>query len=166
MQSFIEREKLQKKYYHKYFKVLNYKGEIEMKKFIIGLFILLLGSSLFAEAETYKIISIVGNVNYEAAPGKFEKVKVGQEFEPSIFLETKLNSSVDVEFKGKVITIKAKQKGNIDVLFVMNTPSRGGLKKQTIAKSDAMDTATGLREGVATASSRASEAKEDFTWEE
>lgn len=40
------------------------------------------------------------------------------------------------------------------------------LVKKTIAKADAEDTATGKREGVHTAASRASEAKEDFIWEE
>lgn len=40
------------------------------------------------------------------------------------------------------------------------------LVKRTIAKANAEDTATGKREGVSTASSRASEAKEDWVWEE
>ena len=40
------------------------------------------------------------------------------------------------------------------------------LVKKTIAKADAEDTATGKREGVHTAASRASETKEDFVWEE
>ena len=40
------------------------------------------------------------------------------------------------------------------------------LVKKTIAKADKEDTATGKREGVSTASSRASEAKEDYVWEE
>lgn len=40
------------------------------------------------------------------------------------------------------------------------------LVKKTIAKADAIDSADGKREGVSTASSRASEAKEDFVWEE
>ena len=40
------------------------------------------------------------------------------------------------------------------------------LVKKTIAKADAEDTATGKREGVHTAASRASEAKDDFEWEE
>ena len=40
------------------------------------------------------------------------------------------------------------------------------LVKKTIAKADAEDTATGKREGVHTAASRASEAKADYVWEE
>lgn len=40
------------------------------------------------------------------------------------------------------------------------------LKKRSITKADAEDSATGKREGVSTASSRASAAKEDYEWSE
>ena len=46
------------------------------------------------------------------------------------------------------------------------TEEKHKLVKKTIAKADAEDTATGKREGVHTAASRASEAKDDFEWEE
>ncbi len=135
-----------------------------MKKFIIVLGMLFLGACLFAE--TYKIVEVIGTVNYEVSKGKFSPVKVGDEFEASTFIKTALNSSVKVEYDGKTYTIKAKQANTIDVLFTMAAPSKVGLKKQTIAKSDATDYAIGAREGVATASSRASEAKEDYAWDE
>lgn len=45
-------------------------------------------------------------------------------------------------------------------------PTGRKLVKRNIAKADAEDTATGKREGVFTAASRASEAKEDFEWSE
>ena len=48
----------------------------------------------------------------------------------------------------------------------VKTLDKPKLKKRTIANASAEDTATGKREGVSTASSRASEAKEDFIWEE
>lgn len=44
--------------------------------------------------------------------------------------------------------------------------SKRKLIKKNIAKADKEDTATGTREGVSTASSRASESKEDFIWSE
>ena len=47
-----------------------------------------------------------------------------------------------------------------------NEPTKRRLVKKSIAKATAEDTATGKREGVSTASSRASEAKEDWVWEE
>ena len=137
-----------------------------MKKLFTFLMALFLGTMLFAATGSYVVESIVGNVTYEKAPGKFEKVKVGQELSASTVLNTGLNSSVVVVFEGKSITIKAKQKGTVESLYVAAGPSKGGLKKQAIAKADAEDTADGKREGVATASSRASEAKEDFTWDE
>ena len=51
-------------------------------------------------------------------------------------------------------------------MFVAAPPAKGGLKKQSIAKADAVDSADGKREGVSTASSRASEAKADYSWDE
>lgn len=137
-----------------------------MKKLFTFFMALFLGTMLFAATGSYVVESIVGNVTYEKAPGKFEKVKVGQELSASTVLNTGLNSSVVVVFEGKSITIKAKQKGTVESLYVAAAPSKGGLKKQSIAKADAVDSADGKREGVATASSRASEAKEDFTWDE
>ena len=137
-----------------------------MKKLFTLLMVLFTGTMLFAATGSYVVESIVGNVTYESAPGKFEKVKVGQELSASTVLNTGLNSSVVINFDGKSITIKAKQKGSVESLYVDAAPSKGGLKKQSIAKADAVDSADGKREGVATASSRASEAKEDFTWDE
>ena len=136
-----------------------------MKKLFALLLVLFTGTMLFA-ANSYVVESIVGNVTYESAPGKFEKVKVGQELSASTVLNTGLNSRVVINLDGKSITIKAKQKGTVESLFVSATPGKGGLKKQNIAKADAVDSADGKREGVATASSRASEAKEDFSWDE
>lgn len=63
-------------------------------------------------------------------------------------------------------------KGNSDFEQEFNITATGvktldkpKLKKRTIAKTNATNT-EGVREGVSTASSRASEAKEDFIWEE
>ena len=136
-----------------------------MKKLFALLLVLFTGTMLFAATGSYVVEAVVGNVTYESAPGKFEKVTVGQELSASTVLKTGLNSSVDINFDGKKITIKAKQNGTVESLYVAAAPAKGGLKKQTIAKTDAVDT-DGVREGTKTASSRASEAKEDFTWEE
>ena len=136
-----------------------------MKKLFSILIVLFLGVALFAEQ--YKVIEVIGTVRYESQKGVLEDVKVGQIFPASTQIKTGLNSSLKVQLEnGKEITIKAKQSGPIDNLVIANIPSKGGLKKQTIAKSDAVDCAFGVREGVATASARASEAKEDFTWDE
>ena len=137
-----------------------------MKKLFTLFLALFVGTMLYAAAGTYVVESVTGNVTYEVSPGKFEKVKVGQELSASTVLKTGLNSSAVVNFDGKSITIKAKQSGTIESLYIAAAPAKGGLKKQSIAKADAVDDADGKSKGVATASARASEAKEDFTWDE
>ena len=138
-----------------------------MKKLLVLLSVLFAGTMLFAAGNvSYVVDSIVGNVTYESAPGKFEKVTVGQELSASTVLNTGLNSSIVLVSNGKKITIKAKQKGTVESLFLAAASTKGGLKMQSIAKASAEDSATGKREGVSTASSRASEAKEDFNWDE
>lgn len=138
-----------------------------MKKRLLSLLLAVVTATmLFAATGTYVIESIVGTVTYEAAPGKFEKVKVGQELSASTVLNTGLNSSVVIVYEGKQITIKAKQKGTVEELAIAAAPAKGGLKKQAIAKADAEDTADGKSKGVATASSRASNAKADYSWDE
>ena len=137
-----------------------------MKRLFTLMVALFVGTMLFAATDSYVVDSIVGTVTYEKAPGKFEKVTVGQELSASTVLKTGLNSSVVLKLNDKSITIKAKQTGSAESLFASATPAKGGLKRQSIAKSSDAEIADGNREGVATASSRASEAKEDFTWDE
>ena len=137
-----------------------------MKKLFTFALVLLASSMLFAAASSYIVESVVGNVTYEKTPGVFEKVSEGQKLSASTVLNTGLNSSVVLKCDDKSTTIKAKQKGSVESLFVAAGPAKAGLKKQSIAKADAQDTADGSRQGVATASSRASDAKEDFTWDE
>ena len=137
-----------------------------MKKLFALLLVLFTGTMLFAASNSYVVKAFVGTVEYESAPGKWTKVSVGQELLASTVLRTKLSSTVDIEFEGKIITIKAKQNGTVESLYVAAAPAKGGLKKQSIAKADDVDDATGKREGVATASSRASEAKADYAWDE
>lgn len=137
-----------------------------MKKLFALLLVLFTGTMLFAAANAYVVESVTGDVKYESAPGKFTPVKVGQELSASTKIKTGLNASVVVKYDGKSITIKAKQTGTIEDLFIAAAPTKGGLKKQSIAKADAVDDADGKREGVSTASSRASEAKADYSWDE
>ena len=136
-----------------------------MKKLFALFLVLFTGTMLFAATGSYVVEAVVGNVTYEAAPGKFEKVTVGQELSASTVIKTGLNSSVDINFEGKKCTIKAKQNASVESLYVAANSAKGGLVKSSIAKTDAVDT-DGVREGTKTASSRASEAKEDFTWSE
>ena len=138
-----------------------------MKKLLVLLSVLFAGTMLFAASnDVYVVEDIVGNATVEVAPGQFDKLVIGQELKASSVINTGLNSSVVLVSNGKKITIKAKQKGTVESLFLAAASTKGGLKMQSIAKANAEDTANGKREGVSTASSRASEAKEDFAWEE
>ena len=138
-----------------------------MKKLLVLLSVLFAGTMLFAASnDIYVVEDIVGNATVEVAPGQFDKLVIGQELKASSVINTGLNSSVVLVSNGKKITIKAKQKGTVESLFLAAASTKGGLKMQSIAKANAEDTANGKREGVSTASSRASEAKEDFAWEE
>ena len=131
-----------------------------MKKIITFLCVLFLGASLFASG--YIVESFVGKVTYNNV-----QVEAGQELDDEEgILNTSLNSSVVLTFEGKTYTIKPKQKGTVKSLFALAAPTKGGLHKVQIAKSDAEDNADGKRKGVSTASSRASEAKEDLQWDE
>ena len=138
-----------------------------MKKLLVLLSVLFAGTMLFAASnDVYVVEDIVGNATVEVAPGQFDKLVIGQELKASSVINTGLNSSVVLVSNGKKITIKAKQKGTVESLFLAAASTKGGLKMQSIAKANAEDTANGKREGESTASSRASEAKEDFAWEE
>ena len=121
--------------------------------------------SLFA-AGTYKVISVTGKVTYESAPETWKNVSVGQELSASTVLNTSLNSSVVIaQAGGSEITIKAMQKGSVDSL--VGVASNKGLKKTgSIKKSEVAADVEGASKGTATASSRASEAKADYEWDE
>lgn len=137
-----------------------------MKKIILVILsMFVLTSCLFADKFVVK--NVVGSAKYETSNNKYVDIKVGQEFEGSVNFNIGLNSFVEIELvgSGEVRTIPARSKDEVAKLWVANFKLKGGLKKQQIAKADAVNV-EGAREGVNTASSRASEAKEDFTWEE
>lgn len=145
-----------------------------MKKLFIILCILFLGTTFFAtpskksgsDVDTFVIKSIVGKATYEIELGKFEQLKEGQELFGSVIIKPGLNSIVKISVDGEEFEIKLNNKKYPISYFYNESKTRKGLKVQSIAKADAIDNADGVREGVATASSRASEAKEDYTWDE
>ncbi len=121
--------------------------------------------SMFA-AGSYKVLAVTGKVTFEAAPETWKNVAVGQELSASTVLNTSLNSSVVIALDdGKEITIKAMQKGTVDSL--VGLASNKGLKKSGGIKSSSLDDdIEGRSKGTATASSRASDAKEDLDWDD
>ncbi len=136
----------------------------KLKVLICAAFAMFAVSSLFAAG--YKVESFTGKVTYEAAPGKWVAVEAGQELPASTVIQTGVNSTLVLSLDGAKINIKAMQKGTIENLTAVASTGTG-IKKGSSLKSSAVaaDT-TKTSKSVVTASSRASEAKEDYKWEE
>lgn len=135
------------------------------KSIVLVVLAFFMSVSMFA-AGSYKVVSVTGKVTFEAAPETWKNVAVGQELSASTVLNTSLNSSVVIALDdGKEITIKAMQKGTVDSL--VGLASNKGLKKSGGIKSSSLDDdIEGRSKGTATASSRASDAKEDLDWDD
>lgn len=133
-----------------------------IKTLIIGMVAFFAAASLFA-AGSYKVERVTGKVTYEAN-GEWKAVAVGQELAAGTNINTALNSSLVVSDGSSSATIKAMQKGSIETLA--SATGSKGLKKATLSKNNVAKKADGSQSGVATASSRASEAKKDLEWDE
>lgn len=133
-----------------------------IKTLIIGMVAFFAAASLFA-AGSYKVERVTGKVTYEAN-GEWKAVAVGQELVAGTNINTALNSSLVVSDGSSSATIKAMQKGAIESLA--SATGSKGLKKATLSKNNVAKKADGSQSGVATASSRASEAKKDLEWDE
>ncbi len=125
-----------------------------------------LSASIFAASDTYVVKSVTGKVTYEAAPGKWKNVTEGQELTGATVINTNLNSTLIIEVDGKEVTIKAMSKGTVASL-IGGGVAKGGLKKAGSLKASKVgDEVEGNTKGTATASSRASVAKQDVEWDE
>ena len=134
------------------------------KSIVLVVIAFFMSVSMFA-AGSYKVVSVTGKVTFEAAPETWKNVAVGQELSASTVLNTSLNSSVVIALDdGKEITIKAMQKGTVDSL--VGVASNKGLKSSKLKSSTIADEVEGTTKGTATASSRASDAKEDLDWDD
>lgn len=137
-----------------------------MKKgLLFVVFAVFMTLSVFA-ANNYKVETVTGKVTYEATPGNWKDVTVGQELTDSTVINTGLNSSLVISLNGTQITIKAMQKGALDGLASAAGGKKGLKKGPAVAKDTTADASNGSQKGVVTASSRASEAKEDIDWDE
>ena len=137
-----------------------------IKTVLLAALAMVAGAMAFA-ADSYKVEKVTGKVTYEAAPGTWKNVTVGQEISATTNINTSLNSTLVVTGGSGTATIKAMQKGTIASLASASAgTSGGGLKKATVTKSKVGGTTNGSQSGVSTASSRASEAKEDALWDE
>ncbi len=131
-----------------------------MKKFLTIVFAFILTATVFAE--TYKVKEVYGKVMFEDGTRIFE----GQELEGEASIKVFPQSHIILVQDGKIRKINASQNGTVNELYAKAFKSNG-LKKMKIADaSHIAPPSEGTRKGVATAASRASEAKEDFEWDE
>ena len=136
----------------------------KLKVLVCAAFAMFVASSLFAAG--YKVESFTGKVTYESAPGKWVAVEAGQELPASTVIQTGVNSTLVLSLDGAKINIKAMQKGTIESLASVASSGTSGIKKGSSLKSSGVAADTKSSKSVVTASSRASEAKEDYEWDE
>ena len=137
----------------------------KVKVLVCAAFAMFVASSLFAAG--YKVESFTGKVTYESAPGKWVAVEAGQELPASTVIQTGVNSTLVLSLDGAKINIKAMQKGTIESLTAVASTGNSGIKKGSALKNSAVAAdSSKTSKSVVTASSRASEAKEDYDWEE
>lgn len=136
-----------------------------MKRLFLTVFVLFCTIGLFAEKYTVKETN--GNVTYKTLD-KYNKVVPGMELDDETYVNVSVQAHlIVVNSAGKEITIKSASKGTVSELVIKYTTfQKSSLKKSTIAKAKDIAPDGPVRKGVATAASRASEAKEDFNWEE
>ena len=137
----------------------------KVKVLVCAAFAMFIATSLFAAG--YKVESFTGKVTYESAPGTWTAVADGQELPASTVIQTGVNSTLVLSLDGSKINIKAMQKGTIESLTAVASTGNGGIKKGSSLRSSAVAAdSSKTSKSVVTASSRASEAKEDYGWEE
>lgn len=111
-------------------------------------------------ATPYTVKSVTGDAKYKVNE-EYQEIKKGDvlDDEDFVFLTGK---SIRLEGPdGQRFFIYGPRKGLVK--NIKTTEAK--ISKQTIKHADIVDSATGTRKGVATAASRASEAKEDFIWD-
>ena len=133
-----------------------------MKRFLTFIITLILTATLFAES--YKVVKVEGKISINDTPAQVEQILTEEDV-----LNVRPNASITLQiigdkfeqrtFKKPINRITAK------TAWIESSISKGGLKKMKIVKADIAPPSEGTREGVATLSSRASEAKEDFIWD-
>ena len=137
-----------------------------MKKLvsILVIAILILGS-LFATS--FKVVDIDGKVFYGTSQNE---VQVGDTLEDDIVLNVRPQSKITLQPIDSTEKRTFKNPNNkiaVKDMWVRSAIGKQGLKKKTVVKAvKVAPDIDRVRPGVQTAASRASEVKEDFTWDE
>ena len=137
-----------------------------MKKLvsILVIAILILGS-LFATS--FKVVDIDGKVFYGTSQNE---VQVGDTLKDDIVLNVRPQSKITLQPIDSTEKRTFKNPNNkiaVKDMWVRSAIGKQGLKKMTVVKAaQVAPDIDRVRPGVQTAASRASEVKEDFTWDE
>lgn len=136
-----------------------------MKKFLFLIAVSISAGLGFAESYTVK--SVVGIAKIQTGSDKWSELYEGRKVESSDVVTTGLNSILFItDVSGKDIKIKANQRGSVEVLAKSALYPAAGIKKAKINNVSVAGAVSEKSKGVSTASSRASEAKEDIDWDE
>ena len=136
-----------------------------MKKFFTLFLTFIFSVMLYAAP--YEVVSVVGNVYVGDS-----LLKEGQLLEDDDILNIRPQASITLSLIDGIVKEKrtfrqANNKIAVKDVWVMSALGKQVLKKKTIVKSSAVAAdVDSSRKGVATASTRASDAKEDYDWDE
>lgn len=134
-----------------------------MKKFLSFIFAFVLMTSVFATS--YKVVNITGKVFVNNA-----QVEIEQVLDDEDVLNVRPQAAITLQPIDKIEKRTFKSANNhitVKDAWVQSAIGKGGLKKMKIADASHIAPPSDKpREAVATAASRASEAKEDFEWDE
>lgn len=136
-----------------------------MKKILLNSLVFFSAGFIFAESFVVK--SVIGKAEVKTGSDKWNELSEGKSLSSSNVIKTNLNTILLLaDENGKEIKIKPNQTGSVEVLVQAATTPSAGIKKAKITVSSVAEASTKKSKGTATASSRASEAKEDIDWDE
>jgi hypothetical protein len=139
--------------------------EVNMKKAVLLAFVLgVFFTGLAFAADGYVVQNITGTVVREVSSGNWEPVTQGMTLSPSMVVDVKLNSKLDLIGKDGTVTIGQMKKGTVESL--LGGGSISGIRI-TGQKTESRLTAPSRgNSNVSTASTRASDAAGDVEWVE
>lgn len=118
-------------------------------------------------ATSFKVVDVEGKVFYGTSQNE---VQVGDTLEDDIVLNVRPQSKITLQPIDSTEKRTFKNPNNkiaVKDIWIRSAIGKQGLKKMTVVKAaQVAPDINRVRPGVQTAASRASEAKEDFTWDE
>lgn len=129
------------------------------------LFIIFMFVSALIYSQDIVVNSIVGKVTMESTPGKWIVVKVGDKLKLDTMINVALNSKLVLKVGEKLITVSAMTKKTISM--IISSTSTVGVTAPTSTKDSGISASSiTTSTNVPTASTRASDATGDVSWED